>query len=134
MSRRIYTLERDPYEDRGYYVYFAATDTMTGVTVEFYTNKALEGLFHKRADGTYNQSSGTLQFSMPESPAGQRRKLRALLDIEDIRYGYCPNCGVRDRMRIDSYDNSVICDACHHWGFPGIGLELDSLRYMDDLG
>lgn len=49
--------------------------------VEFWTNKSLEGLFYwSDYDGSYRQSEGTCDFSMPSTPDAIRRKLKKMAD------------------------------------------------------
>lgn len=67
--------------DRPCYCNFVVKDAKTGeIIVDFYTNCALEGSFVRRSDGTYRQTRGTCQFSMPRSKSAARAMLRRIAE------------------------------------------------------
>ncbi|MCL2471317.1 MAG: hypothetical protein FWF25_06205 [Propionibacteriaceae bacterium] len=74
-TRFLYTLG----EAAGDFVRYTASDPQTGISVEFYTSTSGEGKFSRREDRTMAQHLGTVQFSIPVTPGGQRRILRSML-------------------------------------------------------
>lgn len=67
--------------DRPCYCNFVVKDAKTGeIIVDFYTNRGLEGFFTQRVDGTYWQTRGTCQFSMPRSKSATRAMLRKMAE------------------------------------------------------
>ena len=70
-------------KERPYYCNFVVKDAKTGeIIVDVYTNRYLEGSFVLRADGTYRQTLGTFQFSMPRSKSKARARLRKMAESE----------------------------------------------------
>lgn len=71
-------------EDRPYYCNFVVKDAKTGEKiVDFYTSRYLDGQFVKCADGTYRQTLGTCQFSMPRKKSAARARLRKMAESDD---------------------------------------------------
>ena len=63
------------------YLYYEVSDDDSGeAIISFYTNRAREGRFYYTADGTYRQTAGTCDFSMPREKAAARAKLRRMAD------------------------------------------------------
>ena len=67
-------------EDSAYLYYEVSDDDSGEVIISFYTNRTREGRFYFTADGTYRQTAGTCDFSMPREKAAARAKLRRMAD------------------------------------------------------
>lgn len=74
-----------PRDEVGSYRSFSVTDTDTGRQLTYATNRAGEGLFSRRADGTFSQIAGTAQFALwtePQAVAFLRDKAAKVWGIE----------------------------------------------------
>jgi hypothetical protein len=67
-------------EDSAYLLYEVRDAATDKTIISFYTNRAREGRFYYTTDGTYRQTAGTCDFSMPREKAAARAKLRRMAD------------------------------------------------------
>jgi hypothetical protein len=85
MAKSEYTYEIDeallPRDERPYYVHVAVEHPKYG-RLEIITNKDLEGTFRlidNKVEYRYQQTNGTMQFSLPSDERGIKRELARVL-------------------------------------------------------